>query len=140
MRVASLGVARPAYYDRNATSLFQSYLAQIAPHATTTRYTYTVSAGKKVYLEHVGSRVLRTSAAAPVGQFGIEQQVTDGTKQILLSERYSLDNTVNLVQDDIRVLGCTIYAGETVSGVTLDSSTGGLVQYWVSIKGTLYDA
>lgn len=140
MRLSSLASARPAYYDRNAVSVFQAYLAQTAPHATTTRYTYTVAAGKKLLVEHVGSRLLRTSAAAPVGQFGIEQQVTNGTNQILLSERYSLDNTVNAVTDDIRGLACTIYAGETITGITLDSSTGGLVQYWVSSKGTLYDA
>jgi hypothetical protein len=37
-------------------------------------------------------------------------------------------------------MALTLYAGETISGVTYDDSTGGTVLYQVAMKGTLYDA
>ena len=141
MRLSSLASARPAYYDRNATSVFLSYAQALAPHATpTTRWTYTVPSGKKLLIEYTASRLWRQTVATAVNQYATENYVTNGTNTATISARYSYDNTTTVINDDIRSCNLTLYPGEIVYASTVDNSTGGTVYYQTSAKGTLYDA
>ena len=139
MRVASLGVARPAYYDRNATSVADGYFADVGPHANTVRFTRTVAAGKKIIVEFANSTILRTNTAAPVGSVTafINVQSTAGLR---LTDIYTRENTLYFAARNSTPVGVTIYAGESYTGETSDGSTGGTLTYLHQIKGTQYDA
>lgn len=47
----SLEVDEKAWYDRNPSSIFRSYVNPLANHAATTRWTYTVPTNRKAYVE-----------------------------------------------------------------------------------------
>lgn len=140
MSTAILTPARAAYYDRNAASVLQSYLATVGPHAATQRWSYTVASGKKLQVEITGTRIYRITAAAPVGWTQADITVVSGATTAVLSEKYVVDNSLTVVYDDIRSMATTVYAGESIAANTVDVGTGGTVQYWLSAKGTLYDA
>ena len=140
MKLGSLASARSAYYDRNATSVFQSYLATVGPHAGTQRWSYTVASGKKLQLEIAGTRIYRITAAAPVSWTQADISIVSGATTAILSEKYVFDNSLTVVYDDIRAMAVTVYASESIAANTIDVGTGGSVQYWLSAKGTLYDA
>jgi hypothetical protein len=140
MRVSSLGVARPAYYDRNGQSIVNLYYAGAAPHAITTRWTYTVGAGKKLLVESQSTRLVRYVAATAAGQYHAEIGVSSGVSGTLTCQAHSIDNAITNQYFVAATTQVTIFAGESVSGSTYDTSTGGNVEYYVSFKGTLFDA
>ena len=140
MRVSSYAVARPAFYDRNAASAVALYLAQTGPHALTTRWTYTVASGKKLIVEVTPCRILRQTVAAPVGLIATEIQLTTGASLLVMLSNYMTDNTPNVPYQKDSAASYTMYAGETLTAVTVDNSTGGVVQYSQVMKGTLFDA
>jgi len=140
MRVSSFAVARPAYYDRNATSSLGTYNNQIAPHTQTTRVTVTVAAGKKLLLELGNINFYRASVATVAGQVFIQHAVTSGATTVQLITASYFGNTTN---DQTRIAfsgSVTIYAGELYFIDTLDSSTGGTVNFSLNYKGTSFDA
>lgn len=139
MRISSYAVARPAYYDRNATSIADGYFADVGPHANTVRFTRTVAAGKKLIVEFANSSIIRTTVAAPVGSYSsyINVQSTSGLR---LTDIFSRDNTQYVYIRQATPVSVTIYAGESYTGETSDASTGGTITYLHQIKSTQYDA
>lgn len=141
MRVSSLGVARPAYYDRNATSTLQNYNAVVAPHGTTTRWTTTIAAGKKMNVELVQIYQERRSVATVALQSTIQVNITSGATTALSVFTNDLGtNTVGARDYRLVTNVCTLYPAETIEVVTLDVSTGGTVLFLAVMKGTTYDA
>lgn len=142
MRVSSFAVARPAYYDRNAASSILGYSADIAPHGATTRATYTGAAGKKTYVEYALS-ACRTSNVGTVSgrRFGIIR-ITDATTATCDIAR--VDGASSLVANTVVSDKCqgmpTIYAGETVTMITTDGTTGGTIDWVLNAKMTTFDA
>lgn len=141
MRVASLGVARPAYYDRNATSQVNAYSAGgIAPHAATTRWTVTVASGKKLLVEVATCIMVRETAATTPDQYKSTVEITSGATTMVVVPNYSYSNTVSAITTQSSPAAMTIYAAETIYGQTRDVSVGGTIFYAVNLKGTVYDA
>lgn len=141
MRVASLGVARPAYYDRNATNTWNAYAASgVAPHAGTTRWTLTIASGKKCILEVGNITIWRETVAAPVGQvLGLLRLVSGATTGDVGIVAVS-SNTLQTQTAIIVPYGTTLYSGDVFSAVTADASTGGTNYYNLIAKGTIFDA
>ena len=136
MRVSSLGNARPAYYDRNATSSYQSYSATVGPHVDTTRWTVTIASGKKLLVEQALVQIYRATAASTASSVG---SVIFYVGQVFISA-VAQANTIGL-QDRLNLMGgVTLYAGETMYGQTYDASTGGTNVLTAAFKGTQYDA
>jgi len=141
MRVSSFAVARPAYYDRNATTGVFSYdAANIAPHSLTTRWTTTVAAGKKAFVESGTARLIRYTAATLAGQANVQIQVTSGATQIDLFNCFLYSNTVNTLVTGSVPTQVTLYAGETLAATTADASTGGTTYIGMFGKTTTFDA
>lgn len=140
MRVSSFAVARPALYDRNAQSVINFYYAAVGPHAAVSRFSYTVAAGKKLNIEVQFARLSRTVAATVAGQYHAEMSISTGASTILTT---SIHTTDNLTTGQVSAFGAppiTVYASESASGITYDTSTGGTVEYYVGHKATLFDA
>ena len=141
MRVASLGVARPAYYDRNATAINQVYdAASVAPHLSTVRVTYTVASGKKALVESQSLFVGRYTAATVVAYLSATIYIDSGAGSASQGRVLNNSNTVYSSQSLLSMGNMTLYAGEIYKIETQDGSTGGTGWYTLGMKGTLFDA
>lgn len=141
MRVSSYAVARPAYYDRNASSIMPSYASFNSPHAATIRYTYTVASGKKALIETSTSYISRYQAATISGYYAADTRITLASGSYMILHRpVVIDNTLGPAYFGSSTGAVTLYAGETISAETSDGSTGGTVTMILAAKGTLFDA
>ncbi len=140
MKVTSYAVARPNYYDRNATPQTNESSVTVGPHNFTTRYTVTIAAGKKAILEFGYVSLQRATVAATASNYvgavlcvsssiNIRAPFLEATSNVALAQ-VSLAFPLNL----------TIYAGERIESLTADFSTGGTVFYTLQSKATIYDA
>lgn len=130
-----------AWHDRNATARGRSYSAgAVAPHGSTTRWTYTVPSSKKCLLESAWCLVMRDGAAAPAGRARslVYVDTGDGTSEV--GEPQILTNGVGDQQSALVAGQMTLNAGGIVAAVTEDSSTGGTVRFMATAKLTEYDA
>lgn len=136
MRVASLGVARPAYYDRNATASTSSYSGNPAPAADVTRWSVTVASGKKILVESSYCSVTRTTAPTTGGLY----YSTVFCSGIVINSISDTSTVVGTTQSRIVTGMITAYPGDVMYGLTSDLSTGGTVFFNVQYKGTQFDA
>jgi len=141
MRVGSFAVARPNYYDRNATSTLQNYGVTLSPHTDTTRWTTTVAAGKKLSVELIHIYQERRTVATTPLQVNIQVNITSGATTALSVFTNDL-GTATVGTRDYRLVTnvCTLYPGEVIYASTSDASTGGTILFLVVMKGTTYDA
>jgi len=140
MKVSSFAVARPAYYDRNATATYSTYNSSgIAPHTYTVRWTYTVPAGKKAIME-TATILISTQVVATVnGSREAYIRVTSPSSATIIY----LGNTTNTALAFTFIAAPTqptFYAADAITGNTFDSGTGGQVYYDINGKFTAYDA
>ena len=140
MRVSSFAVARPAYYDRNATPQTNEYSATVGPHTGTTRYSYTVASGKKAVVEFGFVSLQRVTApSAGSTYYGA---VLSKSFTISLRTPYVESTSVVVLASSVVALplSLTLYGGESIEASTGDFSTGGTVFYTIQSKLTVYDA
>ena len=142
MKVSSFAVARPAPYDRNASSVITADSTSYAPHTATVRGTYTVAAGKKLFVE-VATTLLKIDAAPTVsGLASSLVRVTNAGASFIDISRSDIQTSavVSTVTYNSVSGQTTIYATETVTLITVNLSTGGFVLHATGIKATLFDA
>ena len=140
MRVGSFAVARPNYYDRNATPVIGAYGADLAPHATTTRWTTTVATGKKVQVESHLLSTFRLTGASALGTVVATVGYTSGATTAYVAFTLIANNTLYYREVQSGGLGITLYSGDTLFMTTEDLCTGGTIRYNGYFKGTTYDA
>jgi len=136
-------VARPAWYDRNPVVAGHSYFAVTGPHTYTTRFTYTVPAGKKAMVEVMHANVKRVTAPTTGGYAGIYFAFTPsgGTLTIILrAELTSADAAAKDKESASIGSSMTLKAGDTIDAATQDLSTGGTIYYGIDMKITEFDA
>lgn len=141
MRVASLGVARPLYYDRAATTASAQYSNTLAPHAFTTRFTYTVPAGYKAYVENSYCLVVVKTAGSAVGDVysGVGAITDDATSSYVANAQiYTLTQGVS--QESLAASVALLNAGNQLLGYTINLCTGGTVLHTLSIKYSQFSA
>lgn len=140
MKITSYAVARPAYYDRNASSTIGAYVAVAAAHGNVTRWTITVASGKKLLIEGgICTHWQSTAPTVAAGRFALIR-ITSGATDFDLAFSNAQSSTLNLQFSDKVSTIVTLYAAEAVHGTTGDASTGGTVFYDLAIKGTTFDA
>ena len=141
MRVSSLGNARPAYYDRNATSGLANYGAvNVSPHSETVRFTVTIASGRKAFIEQARFTCLRITAATTLNAVAMIFRNTSGASNADLIYETKHTNTVGDELTQGTTGTTTLYAGETLDARTSDLSTGGAWNYYLSAKYTTFDA
>jgi hypothetical protein len=133
---------RANYYDRNPLAKNNEYSQPaIGPHSAVQRWIYTVPTSKKAYLEACECSVTRDAAAAASGLVAAEVRYTPalGVAQRIIPLLFA-DNVVG----SPHALAVSSYgfmqAGDAVSGVTTDASTGGTLNYTLGQKSTEFDA
>jgi len=142
MRSGQPIISRPAWYDRNPEPGWGVYFAAaVAPHALTTRWSYTVPTGKKTFLEAILCWLMRAGAAATVGRvYALIQYLEGGVSGPYLA--YASIRTNSVGDGDSGNLGQSIImvAGDIIRCQTSDGSTGGAVDYNTGFKATEFDA
>ena len=136
MKITSYAVARPAYYDRSAASAIAYYAANVAPHAATIRWTSTVAAGKKQFVEFARTSIYRTALATTAGLYssdiliaGISLTSSVGTS-VVVGASVALTITGAI----------TLYAGDSILAGTEDGSIGGQVFFIAGYRATEFAA
>lgn len=140
MRLSSLASARPAYYDRNATTTVLSTGITVAPHSQTTRVTSTIAAGKKAYIEYVYGMMIRVTAATTAGFMQITPRFTSGGTSAILAQVITVTNSLTTAETKTITGTITLYGGEVFDINSQDQSTGGTVYYEIAAKLTNFDA
>lgn len=136
------GIARPTYYDRNPVAKAFTYdAAAVAPHAQTTRWTYTVPAGKKAQLQTSTFMLERDAAAAPAGYTRSQIVYTpSGGGNFAIYVVEFVNAGVDANRSSNIGLGMTLLAGDQLISQTQDGSTGGSVAYVVGSTLQEFDA
>jgi hypothetical protein len=139
MKLGSLAGARAQYYDRNATSLLMNYADAVSPALLTTRWTTTITAGKKAYVETSMVMQYRITAATFVGEYSCDQQISSGATHS--RPLYVVSNSnATFIQTFQFLVTYTLFAGETLQFRTYDTSTGGIMYFQGNAKLTIFDA
>ena len=130
------------WYDRNPIGVVKRYEANAVPHGLTTRWTYTVPANKKAFVETLCCNLTRVTVATAVGI--VEAYISWAETAIATS--YSMLKGVlftNVIGDKDRASighGFILLEGHTIRGVTADASTDGTVNFHLATKITEFDA
>lgn len=127
--------------DRNPTTFGKYYEATgVAPHILTGRGTYTVPAGKRAIITSVMLGATRATAAAPLGEVDINFKINPGGLTQYVLKLKHINNTVNA--DLARYMGCQLFmeAGDVAEITTIDTSTGGTMDYYAGFTYTEFDA
>lgn len=139
--VTSAAAARPQPIDRNP--VFRSNAFQnvgTAPHVTTTRWSYTVPAGKRALAMHILARMDRDAAAAP-GAIAISQVLytPNGGSQVPVCMSYLNQNAIGAGSPMNVGQSLLMAAGDTLIANSQDASTGGTTLPTLSWSGFEYD-
>ena len=136
MRVNQLQGSRPDYYDRAAINQSLLYTAAgIGPHAATIRWTYTVPAGSRAFVDVISENIIRDGVAGVVGVQSLYLLYTpSGGGTIIIYPIHLYNNALySEVWSHVTGFGALL-AGDAISQVTLDLSTGGTGNYNGSAK------
>lgn len=126
-------VVRPQYFDRNAASQYQDFdTGSVAPHAFTTRWTFTVPAGKLAYIELASAGEHRQTAATTAGLAHAVVSASDGVTSVPLAFTTTFNNTVGASDHANSGAPTVMRPGYSATGQTLDQSTGGTMNHRVS--------
>ncbi len=137
MRVSLPGGARGYYYDRAPTpQVFEFQGGAVAPHTDTSRFGYTVPAGRKAFIVHLVATISRATVAAPVGSYGAHFGGLGANLAWLRTRK----NTVDAAEVLALPTSLTLNAGQVLSGLTFDGSTGGTVDYQINAALVEFDA
>ena len=141
MKVTSYAVGRPAYYDRNAVGYRQHYNATVAPHSFTVRWTATIAAGKKGYIEGAFCYSYAFTLATGSGLvWSYVETDAGGNTNFVTNAGFVTSLTVNQLDKSQQTSPVTMYAGDTINGKSYNASTGGLVNHIIDASYTLFDA
>ncbi len=142
MRFGLAVPARPTPGDRSP--LIKALTANapaVAPHASTQRLTYTVPASRKCLITHAAAEILRNTAAAPVGIYGVAQNIAPlagGFAGIVLIN--ALTNAVGDRYTERSNPQHIMLAGDIFNANDSDLGTGGTVTYTHNFMGVEHDA
>jgi hypothetical protein len=135
MRLANLTFPTRQFFERNTTYPHQVFVAfNVAPHTLTTRFTYTVPAGRFAYVHYAVAHCVRVVAATAANECGIQiLLVTPSGQNLYLVMLRFTDNTLNVWRTQSISTQIIIPEQWTVRGETFDSSTGGQLNYFMNI-------
>ena len=137
MRVSSLGVARPMYYDRNSTATTGGYYNTVGPHAQTTRWTITNTSSQKMYVDAGAISLHReTAPSTSASVFIALQQPINSSVIFGFFNSATVGATLNVTMGG----SILVLPGGSVVGVSSDSCTGGTITYALFCHAIQFDA
>lgn len=141
MQVSTPASSRAQWYDRNPLAILNtSSLGGVAPHATTTRFTYTVPAGRKALVEVGFVLTERGTAAATAADAGAELVITVGATTAFAVDARVNSNVVGALAELFGGLNLSLLSGNSIAGQDFDASTTGTMTFVQTMKATEFDA
>lgn len=142
MRANHLQQTKAQWYDRNPLTDGMAFdTGTIAPHASTTRVTYTVPANRNAMYEYGTAWAVRmTAAGAPLLYESFVFATLSGGGNAICPDARSLINTAG---NEVLVNAtpqAVLLAGQTLNVGDLDLSAGGTCRFFGAFKFTEYDA
>lgn len=138
MRTNNVFSGRPAYYDRNPSNgTAVANLVGGAPHANTTRATYTVPSARKAILSGGYLRMHRVTAAGTLGE--TRQYLLGGSGGIIQINDF-INNTVDFQQFVNFAISSIATAGQSFIIQDFDGGIGGTVDYNGTLEAIEFDA
>lgn len=138
MRITTGTLTQSAPYDRAPTEIQQSYFGPaIAPHADTTRWTYTVPAARRAAIDLLEFFWRRNAVAAPTGL--IQDYIQEGGGLVYLVLFRTTLNAVDNIQSEGRTGAYIMVAGAVLSFHTSDLGTGGSCDHMGNAHGIEFD-
>lgn len=119
------------WYDRSPRPISLSFgLGVTAPHSNTTRASYVVPASKRAIVTGATLTVMRSIAATTpnILYVALLYKVSGGA-DIEIARAMLHSNVVSMVKTNALALFFPMGAGDTLSLVTVDGSTGGSAEY-----------
>lgn len=134
--------SRPMPWDRNPQAIRQSAaIPNLAPHAATIRWSYTVPTGRKAILNHIFLMLMRASAPTTNGRVqGLIRITPSGGSALTVLSLHLFPGNVGEVSVASSAPQTLLSAGDTVDYLTADGSTGGGVDYVGAALLTEFDA
>ena len=129
------------WYDRNPESGVGAYLGGLAPHAGTSRLSYTCPKEKIAMVELLSCSIWRTKVDTTPGDVGAHWMLTPkGKTPMMFLYAFLFDN--NLGATDTRAIGTTLILlpEDKIEGFTFDLGADGEIMYFLAYKLTLFDA
>lgn len=139
MRISSYAVARPTYYDRAPLTRSSQYSSTLAPHAYTARFTVTIAAGYKAYVENAYCLVISyTAATAASDCYSGVGTITDDVASSYVANAQILGITTGLSSINSSSSVALLNPGNQFIGFTANLNTGGTILHTISVKYTLF--
>lgn len=138
---------RPNYYDRNPIALLPSYAANgLGTHAFTTRWSYSVPPAREAFVEAFFGQMRRNSAAGTVAYAEIYAVISGGGNPDapIAGAHFGAESlNANTPGAGIIVshpLSVQLSAGGIIYGATINTDTGGGIDFNVTVKIVEFDA
>lgn len=129
MRIQQPVAARPAPIDRGGEPVpVVVDVGPTGPHTETSRFFYTLGAGKKGILEFLQLRVVRAQSSDTYGRAAIQVKVSHGATTYYIA-RCELRAGEPDAKDEVLLSGVSIPEGATVQILTYDFSGSGSCEY-----------
>ena len=128
-------VLTPLITDRQTTLFADSYNALLSPHAATSRLQFVAPVGYRTVLEYLMVQAIRFTAAGPAGLVAASATFTHGATKALARAVVIANTPGNMDRVQIGT-NFIMSPGDSVELFTEDSSTGGLVEFFVGYKAT----
>lgn len=130
----------PSFLGQHPANVSIGFIGNgVAPHANTSRASYTVPAGKRALIQACLGSVMRDTVGAPVGRYGLFVERDDGVTPDTILSLTSLANTVGAYNSLSYADQSYMKAGDIVTIYTGDLSTGGTVSYFAHVSITEFD-
>lgn len=130
------------YIDRNPTVSELTYAATVAPHAVTTRSTFTVSTPGKARLQSLLVMLRRATAATTAVRVEGYIRTAGGALRLIARVLPAANNTADDHTDEPNegFPNLDLLQGEVIEMRTEDPSTGGTVEFFETLRAVSYDA
>lgn len=141
MEVGHLNVSRAPWYDRTTAIINTSVtVAGVAPHNSTTRATYTVPSGVRSFLDvlTLGNGVSGIPTASAVASARFEHTPSGGAAGRFMDLAFESDSAPQESRHLCIAAAGQIRAGDVISFITQDQSTGGSRNYQLDLKANEY--
>lgn len=141
MRFTNVFSGRPSFYDRTPLDVQKSTSLQVAPHAQTQRWIYTVPSARKAQITLLENWVNRITVATTASQVTMFIKNTpSGGSTLVVSEATFFGNNIDSRTQHTRGNTAILLAGDAIESDDSDASTAGTAHLGANLMATEFDA
>jgi len=141
MQLGQAQVVRSDWHDRTPSPILLQVNGGFAPHADTVRFTYTVPANRKAFIESfISSLFVNVLQTTHQNTNSFVRADIAGAGFIMLAKHHLYSGAVYQGNDMTAKIGLLLNAGDIIEGQTGDNSAGGNVSHIFSVNGVEFDA